>query len=138
MLRVSPIGARIREWACGLALAAACACGLPAAAPDDLSAPGMPLPRAQYPRGGTLAYRLEGVHGAEDGVRVDLTLMNGTGTSYQAVALRVVALGPRGQRRAVRLPVGALGSGASKYVSARFPELGFPVADVLVEVLERT
>jgi hypothetical protein len=124
-------------WARALAVAAAGACALPAAAPDDLSAPGTPLARTAHPRGGRLAYRLEAVRDAEGGVRVDLTLLNGSGTSYQAIAIRVIALGPRGQRRAVRLPVGALGAGASKLVSARFPELGFPVADVLVEVLER-
>jgi hypothetical protein len=137
MARVLRIGARIREWGLGLALAVACGCGLPTSAPDDLTAPGTPLARVENPRAGRLAYRLEAIRAAPDGVRVELRFMNGSGTPYQALAVRVIALGPRGQRHAVRLPIGGLGPGASRFVSVRFPELGFPVADVLVELLEK-
>ncbi len=134
---MSRIGARIREWGLALAVAGACGCGLPAAAPDDMTTPGTPLPRVGNPLAGRLSYRLEAVHAVDGGVRVDLRFTNGSGTPYQALAVRVIALGPRGQRHALRLPIGGLGPGASRHVSVRFPELGFPVADVLVELLEK-
>jgi hypothetical protein len=145
MLRVLRIAERSQGRAgralVGLALTGLLAgCSLPTAATDPLdgSRPGTPIERTENPRAGRISFRLDAVDRGGAETRVDLTVWNASGTSYGSVQLRVIAVGPAGERRGVRLLVGSLGAGQERRVSARFPELGFPVSDVQVEIVYRS
>jgi hypothetical protein len=145
MPRVLRIAERIqgcaRRTLVGLALAGLLGgCGLPTAATDPLegSRPGTPVERTENPRAGRISFRLDAVDRGDAETRVDLTVWNGSGTSYRSVQLRVIAVGPAGERRAVRLLIGSLGAGQERRVAARFPELAFPVSDVQVEIVYRS
>lgn len=97
--------------------------------------PGTPLTRSSHPRMGSLTYRLGQVQRQEDGVRVDLTLQNGSSRDIEQGVLRVILMGGEGRELTARLPFVGLARGQARAMSARFEQVDFPVVDVGLEVI---
>ena len=123
-----------------IALALACAGnGVdPTAGPEPLADEmpvARPMGRASVPRSGHLTYQLNSVERVEDETRVDLLFRNGTSRNFEAILVRVIALGARGQRVASDVPLGRMNRRTSKPRRVYFSDLAFQVDEILVEVL---
>jgi hypothetical protein len=91
--------------------------------------------RSALPRSGHLTYQLNSVERVEGETRVDLLFRNGTSRNFEAILVRVIALGPRGNRVVADTPLGPMSRRTSKRHRVYFPDLAFPVDEILVEVL---
>jgi hypothetical protein len=91
--------------------------------------------RADQPRSGHLTYQVYGVEQTEDEAQVDLLFRNGTSRNFEAVLVRVIALSAQGKRAVAEAPLGPMSRRTSRRHRVYFPDLGFRVDEILVEVL---
>jgi hypothetical protein len=124
----------------GIAVALACAGDGAdrAARPDpraDEAPVARPMGRAALPRSGHLTYQLYAVEQVEEEAQVDLLFRNGTSRNFEAVLVRVIALGAEGTRAVADAPLGSMSRRTSRRHRVYFSDLDFQVDEILVEVL---
>src|SRR5262245_10869486 len=96
---------------------------------------GQPLAQAPYPRSGRITWRPGPISSTSDGLRIELTLMNGTSRDYANLMLRLVLRGPGRQMASVRYPSGPLSRFSTRVVRAHLAPPGFEVKRTRVELL---
>lgn len=94
------------------------------------------LAQSDYPVPGKMVYRPPRILSEAEGVRVIFDLVNGKPLSLRAVILRIVLLGPSGERRAQEIYVGPMLARETKRISALVEDIKFMPDDLTVEMLQ--
>jgi len=110
-------------------------CGVPAYELPEERSSGRPLTQAPNPRSGEISWRPGPIENTRDGVRIELTLMNGTSRDYSNLMLRLVLRGPGREIATVRYPTGPLAGFSRRVVRAHLAPPGFEVEQTQVELV---